>query len=51
MNARTARIWNQINPWDYYIQQYQSLMLGQKTPAEMLQEMATRINGALGASI
>ncbi len=51
INARTARIWNQINPWDYYIQQYQSLMLGQKTPEEMLLEMATRINGALGAAI
>jgi ABC-type glycerol-3-phosphate transport system substrate-binding protein len=51
INARTSRIWNQINPWDYYIQQYQSLMLGQKTPEEMLLEMATRINGALGTTI
>jgi ABC-type glycerol-3-phosphate transport system substrate-binding protein len=50
-NARTSRIWNQVNPWDYYLQQFQSLLLGQKTPEEMLMEMAERINGALGAEI
>jgi len=51
INARTAKIWNQLNPWEYYIQQFQSLLLGQKTAAEMLQEMAQRINGALGAKV
>ncbi|WP_119071176.1 extracellular solute-binding protein [Aggregatilinea lenta] len=48
LNARTSQIWNELNPWDYYVQQFQSLLLGQKSPEEMLNEMANRINGALG---
>lgn len=50
INARTARIWNSLNPFDFLMQEYQSLLLGQKTPAEMLEEVAARINGALGAT-
>lgn len=48
LNARTSQIWNELNPWDYYIQEFQSLLLGQRTPEQMLNEMAERINGALG---
>lgn len=50
-NPRTARIFNQNITWEYYLQQFQSLLLGQKTPQQMLQEMAERINGLLGASV
>jgi ABC-type glycerol-3-phosphate transport system substrate-binding protein len=50
-NERTARIFNSLNPFDYFLQQYQSLMLGQKSPEAMLQEIAERVNGALGAAI
>jgi ABC-type glycerol-3-phosphate transport system substrate-binding protein len=50
-NERTARIFNSLNPFDYFLQQYQSLMLGQKTPEAMLQEIAERVNSALGAAV
>lgn len=47
-NARTSRVFNQLNPGDLYIQQFQSLLLGQKSAEQMLTEMSQRINGALG---
>ena len=50
-NARTAKIFNSLTPFDFFIQEYQSMLLGQKTPKDMLQEIATRVNGALGAKI
>lgn len=50
INARTVRIWNQLDPWNWYIQEIQSLLLGQKTPEQLLEEMAVRINGALGTA-
>lgn len=49
-NTRTARIWNQLNPCEFYVQFLQSLLLGQQTPKEMLDAMAARINGALGTA-
>lgn len=50
-NARTARIFNSLNPFDFFMQEFQSLLLGQKLPQEMLQEIAQRVNGALGATV
>jgi ABC-type glycerol-3-phosphate transport system substrate-binding protein len=50
-NARTAKIFNSLNPFDFCIQEYQSMLLGQKTPKDMLLEIATRINTALGAKV
>jgi ABC-type glycerol-3-phosphate transport system substrate-binding protein len=49
-NERTARIFNSLNPFDFFMQQFQSLLLGQKTSQVMLQEIAERVNGALGAT-
>lgn len=51
LNPRSGRIFNQLNPFDYAIQQLQSLLLGQKTAEQMLEEMAQRINSALGAPV
>lgn len=51
LNPRTASIMSSELPADYYIQQFQSLLLGQKTPKEMLSEMATLINTALGVEV
>jgi ABC-type glycerol-3-phosphate transport system substrate-binding protein len=50
-NARTASIFNGLNPFDYFLQQYQSMLLGQKSPADMLQEIAQTVNGALGVQV
>jgi hypothetical protein len=33
------------------MQEFQSLLLGQKTPQDMLKEIATKVNTALGAKI
>jgi multiple sugar transport system substrate-binding protein len=50
-NARTAKIFNALNPFDFFMQEFQSLLLGQKTPQDMLKEIATKVNTALGAKI
>ena len=51
LNARTAKIFNALNPFDFFLQEFQSLMLGQKGSKDMLQEIAAKVNGALGAKI
>jgi len=48
-NARSSRIFFELDPYNYFIQQFQSLMLGQKDSKGMLDEIAAYINGALGA--
>lgn len=48
-NAETAQAFNRLNPGDLYIQQFQSMLLGQKSAEQMLEELAGRINGAIGA--
>jgi hypothetical protein len=50
-NPRTARIFNELRPRDYYHGMFQSLFLLERTPEQMLQEMAEHINGALGAEV
>ena len=51
LNARTAKIFNSLNPFDFFMQEFQSLLLGQKAPADMLQEIAAKVNGALGVKV
>lgn len=52
-NARSSKILFAIqpDPFSYFVQQLQSIMLGQKTPEAMLKEIATTINTALGAKV
>ena len=50
-NARSNKIFFTLDVWNYFVQQFQSLMLGQKTAEEMLKEIATKINTALGATV
>jgi ABC-type glycerol-3-phosphate transport system substrate-binding protein len=50
-NARTSRIISEMDPYNYFIQQYQSLMLKQKTAKQMLTDIAKDINTRLGAKI
>ncbi|HVU14915.1 MAG TPA: hypothetical protein VHD90_26755, partial [Phototrophicaceae bacterium] len=50
-NAHTAQVFNSLNPFDFFMQEFQSLLLGQKAPADMLQEIAQKVNGALGVKI
>ena len=53
INARTATIYEKLQPdsGTYFVQQLQSMMLGQKTPEAMLKEIATTINTALGVKV
>lgn len=52
-NPRSSKIFSAIqpDPYSYFVQQLQSMMLGQKTPEGMLKEIATKINTALGAKV
>ena len=50
-NARSNKLFNELDPFNYFVQQYQSLMLKQKTPKEMLDEIAKYINTKLGAPV
>lgn len=55
-NPRTAKIMTEIkvldySPSGYLLRLFQNLLLGQITPAEMLQEMARTINTALGVKV
>lgn len=50
-NARSSRIFFEMDPFNYFIQQYQSLMLKQKTAKQMLTDMAKDINTRLGAKV
>jgi ABC-type glycerol-3-phosphate transport system substrate-binding protein len=52
-NARSSDIFGQLQPdqYNYFVQQMQSMMLGQKTPAALLKEIATTINTALGVKV
>ena len=53
INARSSQIMFAIqpDPFSYFVGQLQSMMLGQKTPAAMLKEIATKINTSLGAKV
>ena len=46
-SASSYKIFFTLDVWNYFLQQFQSLMLGQKTAEEMLKEIATKINTAL----
>lgn len=50
-NARSNKLFNELTPFDYFVQQFQSLMLKEKTPKEMLDEIAKTINTKLGAKV
>jgi ABC-type glycerol-3-phosphate transport system substrate-binding protein len=55
-NARTAKILGDIkvidySPSGYILRNFQNLLLGQTTPEQMMQEMATTINTALGVPV
>jgi ABC-type glycerol-3-phosphate transport system substrate-binding protein len=47
-NARSSRIFFEMDPFNYFVQQYQSLMLKQKSAQQMLDEIAKDINTRLG---
>lgn len=51
INARTAKIFNSLNPFDFFMQEFQSLLLGKVAPKDMLQAIAAKVNGALGVKI
>ena len=53
INDRSSKILFAIqpDPFTYFVQQLQSMMLGQKTPEAMVKEIATTINTALGAKV
>ena len=53
INPRSSKIFGTLQPdqYNYFVQQMQSVMLGQKTVAAMLKEIATTINTALGVKI
>jgi ABC-type glycerol-3-phosphate transport system substrate-binding protein len=50
-NVRTAKIVSGLNIYDLWQKQFQSVLLGQKTPADMMKEIATTINTALGVKV
>lgn len=50
-NARSSRIFSEMDPYNYFVQQYQSLMLKQKTAKQMLDDIAKDLNTRLGAKI
>jgi ABC-type glycerol-3-phosphate transport system substrate-binding protein len=50
-NPRTARLLNDIKPYDMFLQMFQSLLLGKMTAKEMVTESARRINEAIGAKV
>jgi ABC-type glycerol-3-phosphate transport system substrate-binding protein len=50
-NARTAKLLSGINIYDLWLKQFQSVLLGQKTPAAMMKELATTINTTIGAKV
>jgi multiple sugar transport system substrate-binding protein len=49
-NPRSSRIFFEMDPFNYFVQQYQSVMLKQKTAKQMLDEIAKDINTRLGAA-
>ena len=51
-NAKSEEVMSKLQPdqYTYFIQQFQSMFLGQKKPEDMLKEIATAINSALGVS-
>lgn len=51
VNARTAKIFNSLNPFDFFMQEFQSLLLGKVAPKDMLQTIAAKVNGALGVKV
>ena len=46
-NPRSAKIFGELKPVDYFLQMFQSLLLGERKPEQMLKEMSARINGAI----
>ncbi len=52
-NAKSEDAMSKLQPdeFTFFIQELQSMMLGQKSPADMLTEIASTINGALGVSL
>jgi hypothetical protein len=50
-NARTSKIFNEVNFWDLSIKMIQALLTHQLDPKGVLMEMAKVLNGALGAKI
>jgi len=52
VNAKTQDVLSKLQPdeFTYFIQQLQSMFLGQKTPDAMMKEIQTTINTALGVS-
>ncbi len=50
-NARTSKIFNEVNFWDLGIKMIQALLTHQLDPKGVLMEMAKVLNGALGAKI
>ncbi len=51
-NAKSEDVMSKLQPdeFTFFIQELQSMMLGQKSPADMLAEIVSTINGALGVS-
>lgn len=50
-NIRTSKIMSDININDMWLKEFQAILLGQKTPAVMIKELATKINTALGVKV
>jgi len=49
MNIRTAKLMGDINVLELWRNQFQAILLGQKTSEEMIKEIATTINTTIGA--
>lgn len=50
-NPRSSRIFFEMDPYNYFVQQYQSLMLKQKTAKQMLDDIARDLNTRLGVQV
>ncbi len=48
-NSRTARLLSELNVFDLWRNQLQSVLLGQKSAAEMMKEVGALINSTIGA--